>query len=108
MGTICEVNEDQEEALVSRGVDTSCMLKSSRSNTVMVLIGLISFLNHRCEANCKLVKLSNKLIGLQATSRIKPGEELTIYYGKDYFGRNNKVNIKDYISQWVGGLEILY
>ena len=92
-GTICDISEDQEEALIARGVATSCMLKSARSNTVMVLIGLISFLNHRCDANSKLVLLSNKLVALQATSRIEQGEELTIHYGDHYFRRDNKVNM---------------
>ena len=98
VGTICEVSQDQEEVLVARGIATSCMLKSARTNTVMVLIGVISFLNHRCEANCKLVKLSTKLVGLQATRRIKAGEELTIFYGRDYFRRENKVNITNKLN----------
>ena len=90
VGSTCEINEDQEEELVLRGVDTSCILKSLRSNAVLVVIGPISLTNHDCKANCKFVNLTSRLVCLQATRKIEPGEELTIFYGKDYFRRNNK------------------
>ena len=56
----------------------------------MVVVGAISFVNHDCAPNSKFVQEKGKVVFLQAVKDINPGEELTIFYGKDYFERANK------------------
>ena len=56
----------------------------------MIVVGPISFVNHDCEPNCQIVHESSKVVRLQAIKDIEPGDELTIFYGKDYFERENK------------------
>ena len=90
VATTFDITKDQERELVLRGVDTSCMLKSSRSKAVLVVIGPIAFVNHHCKPNCEFVTFTSKVVCLRSTREIEPGEELTIFYGEDYFRRNNK------------------
>ena len=88
-GPTCKINKDQEKQLTLRGVDTSCMLRSSRSKCTQVVFGPITLTNHSCIANCDFVS-KGKTISLQAIEDIEPGEELTYFYGEEYFGTNNK------------------
>ena len=89
-GSCRDINEDLEAELIQRMVSTSCIIRSQRFKTVRVMIGPICFLNHDCKPNSQFVSLSRKLVGLQALRDIEPGEELTISYGTDTFGRENK------------------
>ena len=90
VGSSRDITEDFEEELIQRKVSTSCIIRSERSKSLLVVIGPISFINHDCKPNSKFVSLSRKLVGLQALRDIEPGEELTISYGTDYFRRENK------------------
>ena len=56
----------------------------------MLVVGSITFVNHDCAPNSQFVQEKEKLVGLQAIKDIMVGEELTIFYSNDYFGRNNK------------------
>ena len=56
----------------------------------MVVVGTISFVNHDCQPNCKFIQEKGNKVSLQAIRDIKVGEELTIFYGNDYFERENK------------------
>ena len=88
LGRTAEINEEQEESLGNRGVDTSCILKSPKS--LLILNGPVCFVNHDCNPNCKFTYLPNKKMCFETKRKIKPGEELTIDYGANYFGRSNK------------------
>ena len=56
----------------------------------MVVVGSISFVNHDCAPNSQFVQEKGEVVCLQAVKDIEIGEEITIFYGKDYFERNNK------------------
>jgi len=90
VGSSREITDDFEQELFLQKLDTSCIVRSSKSKSVLVGIGPISFLNHSCEPNCEFVTLHYKLIGLVSIKTILPGDELTISFGRDYFGVNNK------------------
>ena len=90
VGSSRQINGEFEQELVDQKVDTSCIIKSSKSKSVLVVIGPISFINHDHAPNCQLVSLPNKLVGIEAIKNIKSGDELTISYGAGYFGRDNK------------------
>ena len=88
LGRTAEINEEQEESLGNRGVDTSCILKSPKC--VLILNGPVCFVNHDCNPNAKFACLPNKEMCFETKRKIKPGEELTIDYGANYFGRSKK------------------
>ena len=89
-GSTCKVNKAQERELMLRGVGTSCMLKSSWSSSCQVVFGPITLTNHSCVPNCEFDSLGSKMVSLRAIKDIQPGEELTIFYGSNYFDKNNK------------------
>ena len=88
LGRTAEINKEQEESLGNRGVDTSCILKSPKC--VLILNGPVCFVNHDCNPNCKFACLPKNEMCFETKRKIKPGEELTIDYGANYFGRSNK------------------
>jgi hypothetical protein len=46
------------------------------------------YLNHSCRPNCEPILSEDETeVHIHAKRRIKPGEELTYHYGKDYFTR---------------------
>tara|TARA_B100000508_G_scaffold105538_1_gene83724 strand:+ start:12680 stop:13078 length:399 start_codon:yes stop_codon:yes gene_type:complete len=46
------------------------------------------YINHSCKPNCEPILSHNeKQVHIHAKRNIKTGEELTYYYGKDYFNR---------------------
>ena len=90
VGSSRVITDDFEKQLGVQKVDTSCIIESSRTKSAMVVIGPISFVNHDCSPNCRFEVLPNNLVGLQAIKAIQAGDELTISYGENYFGRENK------------------
>ncbi|RUS17849.1 hypothetical protein BC937DRAFT_89415 [Endogone sp. FLAS-F59071] len=55
----------------------------------VVLIILLSLVQHDCNSNCKFISLGQNAITFKVIREIKVGEEITTYYGKHYFGDNN-------------------
>ena len=45
---------------------------------------LARYINHSCKPNCR-AEIDGRRIYIYARRKIKPGEELTYNYGKDYF-----------------------
>lgn len=85
---IQKLNSEDENALKLSAQDFSVML-SKRCNASMLLLGPIAFVNHDCESNCAYTSLNKNLVGLTAIRDIQIGEEITTYYGDDYFGEKN-------------------
>ena len=88
LGKTAAISEEQEKNLRERGVDTSCIIEGSKS--LLVVNGVVAFVNHDCEPNCKFYALPSGWICVQALKEIEPGEEITIHYAPGYFGRNQK------------------
>lgn len=49
---------------------------------------LARYINHSCRPNCEPILSEDETqVHIHAKRRIRPGEELTCHYGKDYFTR---------------------
>jgi hypothetical protein len=70
-----------EECLQFGRMDGPC-------GTPYVVVGSPRFLNHRCIPNARL-EVHGAYTVVIALDAIEKGTEITIYYGKDYFGRGN-------------------
>ncbi|KND00924.1 uncharacterized protein SPPG_09168 [Spizellomyces punctatus DAOM BR117] len=88
-GVIAELDEDDEEYLVNR--DFSVMF-STKKDCMCLFLGPARFVNHDCDPNCKFILLNERanLICFKVLRDIKVGEELTTFYGSNYFGEDNK------------------
>ena len=56
-----------------------------------LMLGSLSFVNSSCSPNCQYVprlKLNLMEIAVTAKRGISPGQEVTVFYGGDYFGEN--------------------
>jgi uncharacterized protein len=70
---------DQKGGLYLFDIDEKLTIDgTTRKNTAR-------YINHSCRPNCE-PELVGKKIFIYAIKNIKPGEELTYDYGKDYFG----------------------
>ena len=63
-----------------------------------MMLGPISFINASCKPNVAYVNV-RKLMVCVPLRDIKAGEELTVFYGKHYFGMNNKECLCPYVDK---------
>ncbi|GMK55662.1 hypothetical protein CspeluHIS016_0207180 [Cutaneotrichosporon spelunceum] len=65
------------------------VLRSSLKNCLQLFLGPARFLNHDCENNVELYR-KDGYVTFKVLQPIKIGQELTTFYGRDYFGRGNR------------------
>ena len=58
--------------------------------TLYDLLGPPRILNHACEPNARVKEVTGEHVAITALREIQMNEEVTIYYGKNSFGRANK------------------
>ena len=53
----------------------------------------MSFVNHSCIPNCRYKEPKSKsgLAVLEVIRDVEKGDEITVFYGKEYFGKNNEL-----------------
>lgn len=85
-GFIAELSDADEVSLASR--DFSVMFSSKRGK-MCLFTGPARFMNHDCVPNCKFIPLFRQEISFKIIKDIAVGEELTTFYGADYFGDEN-------------------
>jgi histone-lysine N-methyltransferase SUV420H len=83
------VYDHQEESLASAENDFS-LIVSSRRNTCSLLLGPVRFANHDCNANARFAAVGSTGVQVISTKPIRRGDEITVDYGDDYFGKYNK------------------
>jgi hypothetical protein len=75
------------------------VLYSTRNKCFCLFLGPARFVNHDCNPNCQVrtklffdqfMSLSNNVICFVAVRPIEIGEEMTTFYGQDYFGKDNQ------------------
>ena len=85
IGYLAEI--EQEEII--EGFNDFSIISSARVGVNWMMLGPISFINASCKPNVAYVNV-RKLMVCVPLRDIKAGEELTVFYGKHYFGMNNK------------------
>jgi histone-lysine N-methyltransferase SUV420H len=83
------VDRHQQESLASADNDFSLVV-SSRRNTCSLLLGPIRFANHDCNANAQLAAVGSTGVQVISMKPIREGDEITVDYGDDYFGKYNE------------------
>ncbi|KAI9361239.1 hypothetical protein DFJ73DRAFT_44632 [Zopfochytrium polystomum] len=85
-GVIAELTEQDEERLDNR--DFSVVF-SSRKNCNCLFLGPARFVNHDCNPNCNFIAQGANGICFKVVRPIDVGDEITTFYGEDYFGEGN-------------------
>ncbi|KAJ9091470.1 hypothetical protein QFC21_007205 [Naganishia friedmannii] len=57
---------------------------------LMLFLGPGRFINHDCSPNVELITTKRNVITFRVLRRIRTGEELTTWYGDNYFGPGNR------------------
>ena len=74
-------------------IDFSVLGNKGKKKTERIMLGPASFINHACQPNAEFVvhgEWSTTTLEVKTTRPIKKGEEITLSYGEQFFGTDNK------------------
>ena len=68
------------------------LISGRKGNAAGLFLGPGRFVNHDCDANTQFKNFEGReqRVGFVATRNISRGEEITTFYGRDYFGDGNE------------------
>src|SRR5271170_2923040 len=92
-GIFLTLTREEEERLKDADNDWSVLISGRKGNAAGLFLGPGRFVNHDCNANTQFKNFEGRerRVGFVAIRDIAPGEEITTFYGRDYFGEDNEL-----------------